>query len=194
MKKYAFKNRFLFPVLAVWAVMTASWGIYNVAWRLDNHLIHHVLAAVFGTSLFLSVTFGTLVVYPITYFRGASLIERVTASLINPALWAIKECFRLMISFTVPESLYYFFNPLSLWLFCGVWAQIGLAEILCRKRLKQQGEEITVLHPAAVILFSVSLFLVIFLYAWGQGENIYVIFLEGFRKLFGPGIGVPLSE
>ncbi|MCJ7771899.1 MAG: hypothetical protein MUP22_02070 [Desulfobacterales bacterium] len=143
-----------------------------------------------GALLFISITFSPLLVYPLAYFRGASLTERMTASLIIPFLWATKECFRLLTSFTFLESLYYYFNPLSLWLFCGVFAQMGLLEMICRKKLKNRGEKIKAMHPVALAVFFISLFLVVFLYAWGQGENIYVIFLVWFRKFFGPGVGI----
>jgi hypothetical protein len=193
MEKLNFNKRFVFPVLTVFLAMATSWIIYNLAWRIDNHLIHQLLATLFGTLLFISVTFGALLIYPLAYFRGAPLPERVVASLINPALWSIKECLRLLTSFTFFESLYYFFNPLSLWLFCGVFAQIGLVEMICRKKLKNQGRDITAVHPAALALFLISMFLVVFLYAWGQGENIYVIFLAWFREFFGPGVGIQSS-
>jgi len=193
MDELNFKKRFILPVLTVFLVMVISWIVYNLAWRIDTHFIHQTLATISGTLLFVSVTFGALFIYPLAYFRGASLTERVAASLINPFLWATKECFRLLTSFTFFESLYYYFNPLTLWLLCGVFAQMGLVEIICRKKMKNQGHEITVMHPAALAVLSVSLFLVIFLYAWGQGENIYVIFLEWFRKFFGPGVGIITS-
>ena len=41
-------------------------------------------------------------------------------------------------------------------------------------------------------IFIASLFLVVSLYAWGEGENVYVIFLEGYRDFFGAGTGVPV--
>lgn len=190
MEKLNFKKRFMFPVWIVFLVMTTSWISYNLAWRIDNHFIHQALASVFGALLFISITFSPLFIYPLAYFRGASLTERVMASLINPFLWATKECLRLLTSFTFLESAYYYFNPLSLWLFCGVFAQMGLLEMICRKKLKNQDREIKAIHPVAMAVFLVSLFLVVFLYAWGQGENIYVIFLAWFRKFFGPGVGI----
>ena len=190
MEKSNFKKRFIFPVMTVFLIATASWMSYNLAWRIGNNFIHQALAGLSGTLLFISITFSPLLVYPLAYFKGASLTERVTASLIIPFLWATKECFRLLTSFTLLESLYYYFNPLSLWLFCGVFAQMGLLEMICRKKLKHQGEKIKVIHPLAGAVFFISLFMVVFLYAWGQGENIYVLFLAWFRRLFGPGVGI----
>jgi len=193
MKRLGFRERFVTPILTVFLVMVSSWLVYNVSWRLENVALHRVLASLSGTLLFLSVAFGTLVVYPMAYFRGASLRERVLASLGNPFLWATKECLRLCISFDLLESLYYYLNPLNIWLAFALAAQMALAEVLCRHRRQRLGADIRVLHPTAVAVFVTSLFLVVSLYAWGEGENVYVIFLEGYRVLFGAGTGVPMS-
>ena len=187
------RQRFLTPVLTVFVVMALSWLTYNVSWRLESVALHRILAGVSGTLLFLSVAFGAMVVYPMAYFRGAPLRERVLASLINPFLWATKECIRLYASFSFFECLYYYLNPLAIWLLLGVTAEMGLAEILCRGWARRRGGDVRVLHPVAVGVLLVSLFLVVTLYAWGEGENAYVIFLEGYRVFFGPGTGVGVS-
>lgn len=192
MEKQSFKRRFLSPLLILFAVMAGSWVVYNLAWRLGVPSLHRILAFGSGTLLFLSVSLGALFVYSLAYFRGASLGERVLASLVIPFLWATKECIRLYVSFSFLECLYYYLNPLNLWLLFGICAEMALAEMLCRKRLKSKGEPIRVMEPVAVCVFLASLFLVVSLYAWGEGENVYVIFLEGYRDFFGAGTGVPV--
>ncbi len=188
MEKRSIASRVLSPVAAVFVVMAGSWLVYNTAWRLENSALHQALAAVSGTLLFLSVTFGALVVYPWAYFRGAPLHERTLACLANPFFWATKECARLYVSHSLAECLYYYLNPLTVWLFLGVVAQMGLAELLCRWRRKRRGEEIRVAAPGAVAALVGGLGLVIGLFAWGEGENAYVVFLEGYRALFGSGL------
>jgi len=193
-KRLSFRERFVVPVLVLFSVMTLSWLVYNFAWRLESATLHHVLASVAGTILFLSVALGTLAVYWMAYFRGASLKERIFASLINPFLWATKECIRLSISFTFFECVYYYANPLNVWLVFSIAAEIALAEMLCRQRRRSEGIDIRVLHPTAVAVFLISLSLVLSLYAWGDGENVYALFLEGYRALFGPGTGVGVTS
>jgi hypothetical protein len=124
------------------------------------------------------------------YFRGASLKERIAASLINPFLWATKECIRLSVSFSFFECVYYYANPLNVWLAFGVTAEMGLAEILCRLRQRSQGVDVRVLHPPALAVLLISLSLFVSLYLWGEGENVYTLFLEGYRVFFGPGTDV----
>lgn len=188
MERQDFRKRVLQPVIIIFIIALLSWIVYNVAWRLENRTLHQALAAVSGTLLFVSVTFGTLFIYPAVYFRGASLRERVLASLVNPFLWATKENIRLSISYSLAECLYYYFNPLNIWLFLGIIAQMGLAEMLCRWMQARRGEDIRIFGAAPLAAFVGGLFLVICLFAWGQGENAYVIFLSGYRKLFGAGI------
>jgi hypothetical protein len=185
-----FRERLVTPVLALFLVMTASWVVYNLAWRLDNVSLHNILASLSGTLLFLAVALGALIVYPMAYFRGASLGERVAASLVNPFLWATKECVRLSVSFSFFECVYYYGNPLNIWLFFGVTAEMAVAEVLCRKRRASQGANLRVLHPTALAVLLISLSLFVGLYLWGEGENMYTLFLEGYRAFFGPGTGV----
>ena len=172
-----FGKRFVRPVLLLFLVMVSSWLVYNLSWRLENVGLHRVLASLSGTLLFLSVAFGTLAVYPWVYFKGGS--------------W--KECVRLCISFSFFECAYYYANPLNVWLAFGVIAEMGLAELLCRQRLRKGGDPVRVLHPLPVAALSIGLSLVVFLYLWGQGENAYALFLEGYRAFFGPGTGVGVT-
>ena len=188
MERRDFGKRFLYPIAIVFVIMAASWLIYNMAWRLDSRTLHRSLASISGTLLFLSVTFGTVLIYPTAYFRGAPLWERVIACFINPFLWATKENIRLSISYSFGECLYYYLNPLNVWLVLGIVTQIGLVEVICRWKGAKGGEEIRILSPGALAAFVIGLFLVITLFAWGKGENAYVVFLSGYRDLFGSGL------
>ena len=191
--RLGFRERFVTPVLVVFVVMSLSWMAYNLAWRLESTALHRSLASLSGTLLLLSVAFGTLLVYPMAFFRGATCKERVTASLINPLLWATKECIRISISFSFFECVYYYANPLNVWLAFGVIAEMALAELLCRHTLRKRVDEVRVLHPVAVAALLISLALVVSLYLWGEGENVYAMFLDGYRVFFGPGTGVRVT-
>ena len=70
----------------------------------------------------------------------------------------------------------------------GIVTQMGLAEMVCRWRQAKGGEEVRIFGAGPLAAFVVGLFLVISLFAWGQGESEYVIFLAGYRKLFGSGL------
>lgn len=190
MENQGFSKRFLYPVLLVFVVMSASWGIYNLAWRIGNATLHQALANIFGTLLFVSVAFGACVVYPMAFRRGASGAERVIASLINPFIWATKECIRVFTAFTVTESLYYYVNPLNIWLALFIVAEISFMELLLRRGRKRRGENVRVFSAPVVAALVISLGLVVGLYAWGRGENIFSYYLVIYKKLFGPGVGL----
>jgi len=170
--------------------MSISWICYNLSWRLENETIHLLLADISGTLLFLSITFGTVVVYSMVCFRGGSLLEKVIASFVNPLIWVIKEFFRMLTSFSITESLYFSLNPLVIWLILGIIAQMGLLEIICRWRQKKGGDDIKVFSFPAFMAFFIGLSLVIILYAWGRGENVFSFYLEMYRMFFGAGVGI----
>jgi hypothetical protein len=190
MERQRFSRRFVAPVLLIFVVMSVSWGVYNLAWRLGNPTIHHLLADVFGMLLFFSVTFGACIVYPIAFLRGASGPERVVASLVNPFIWATKECIRMFTSFTLAESLYYYVNPLNIWLVLGIIAQMSIMELILRNARRNRGEEIRVFSLPVVAALVISVALVVALYAWGRGENVFSYYLVVYKKLFGPGAGL----
>jgi len=190
MKKQPFSKRFIFPVLLVFIVMSLSWVIYNLAWRIGNPVIHHLLADIFGTLIFISVTFGTCLVYPMAFSRGASGPERVIASFVNPFIWATKEVVRVYTAFTVTESLYFYLNPLNIWLVLGIIAQMSIIELILRRRRRKRGEDIRVFSVPVVAALVISVFLVVALFAWGRGENVFSYYLVIYKKLFGPGVGL----
>ncbi len=194
MEKQRFSRRFLFPIVPVFIVMSVSWGVYNLAWRIPNAAVQHILADIFGTLLFISVTFGACYVYPAAFKRGASLTERVIASLANPLIWATKECIRMFGAFSITESLYYYLNPLNIWLLLGIVAQMSLIEMILRRGQKKRGEYVRVFTLPAVAAFVASIALVVGLYAWGRGENVFSTYLVFYKKLFGPGVGLGLPR
>jgi hypothetical protein len=146
------------------------------------------MALVFGTTYFISVALGALYVYTISYIRGATLAERILASAVNPFIWMTKEVIRLAESHPFHECLYWYLNPLNIWLISFMVLEMGIATLVGRRILKRRGADIAIITPAPVIVILGSLAFAISAYAWGKGENLYVIFLEGYRIIFGSGI------
>ena len=146
------------------------------------------MAGIFGATYFLSIAFGALYVCATAYVRGASLSERVLASFITPLAWMTKEVLVLTASHPFSECLYWYFNPLNLWLAFLVLFEMGAATLIVRAVWRRRGEAVRIVTAAPVAAMSASLFFIVFLFAWGKGENVYVIFLEGYRFLFGSGI------
>ncbi|MBN1881216.1 MAG: hypothetical protein JW885_03500 [Deltaproteobacteria bacterium] len=190
MERQSFARRFILPVLIVLIVAAGSWIGYHVAWRLDNRSLHDTLAQIFGIFLFFSVAFGPLVIYPLTYRRGAGALERVIACLVTPLAWATKDFFRMLAAFTVTESLYFYLNPLNIWLILLLTAEMAFLEIGMRRGSARRGEDVKVFSLPVIAVGVLAVCLVFALYAWGRGENIFSYYLVVYRMLFGPGAGL----
>lgn len=181
-------KRVIVPVLSVFVVMSVSYLGYFGSRCLDGGTLQQWMAGFFGTTYFLSIAFGTLYVYTAAYVCGASLPQRITASLINPFIWMTKEVLRLTDSHPLLESLYWYLNPLDIWLVSFVVMEMGMATLMGRAILKRKDKSIRVVSAAPVAVILGSLIFAVAVYAWGEGENIYVLFLKGYRFLFGYGL------
>jgi hypothetical protein len=183
-----FQQRVLYPVVSVLLVAGISYFGYYGSRRIGIELLRQVLAAVSGTIYFLSIFFGPLFIFVTTYLRGASLRERVLASLAIPFLWMTKDVLLLMESHPFLECLYWYFNPLNIWMACLIAVQMGLGTMIAKYILGRDGDPVKVVTVGPVVLMLVGLLIFIGMYAWGQGENIFSLYLEGYRLLFGFGI------
>ena len=183
-----FRRRFVNPVLTVFAAAGISFlGYFGSRHLSGSPFLHQTMAGIFGATYFISIAFGALYVYATAYVRGASLPERVLASFITPFGWMTKEVFILTASHPFLECLYWYFNPLNLWLTFLILFEMGTATLIARAILIRRGEEVRIVTATPVGAILISLFFIIFLIAWGKGENVYVMFLEGYRFFFGSG-------
>jgi len=176
------------PILSVLVLALISYLIYYGSRRIENQSLRQILTAGFGTLYFLSIFFGPLYIYTVTYLRGAPLSSRLLASSAIPFLWMTKDVLVMMESHPFLESLYWYLNPMYIWLACLLAIEMGAGTLLGRAILKRRGQEMKVvtIGPVASIVIGALLFGGIF--AWGQGENLFSIYLDGYRLLFGSGI------
>lgn len=178
------------PVLLVFTVMAVSFAGYFGSRQVSHAGLHQVMALVFGTTYFLAVAFGPAYVFAVTTLRAVALPVRILAAYVNPLIWMTKEVLRLTESHPLAEALYWYCNPLNVWLVSLAVLEMGVATMIARRLLRRRGEDVRVVTPAPVLISIASLVFVISVYAWGKGENVYVLFLEGYRHLFGAGIGI----
>jgi hypothetical protein len=175
------------PVLVVFLLALVSYLIYYGSRLVENQTIHQTLAAAFGTVYFVTIFFGPLYIYTDYYVRGVPLGRRIVTASLVPFLWMTKDVLALMGSHPIAESLYWYFNPLSVWMVCLLAVEMGLGTLTGRYILKRRGQAIRVVTfgPLAAIILGGAVFGGIF--AWGQGENLYSLYLDGYRLLFGSG-------
>lgn len=175
-------------VAVVCVVMLLSFFGYNAGRTLGIEWGHQFLQALFGTTYFLSVAFGTLYIYTAAYLQKRSLPVRIGLSLITPFIWMTKEVLWLTQAHPIEQCLYWYLNPLNIWLLSLMIFEMGVATLIGRSLQKRADSSIIVFSRGPVVTIVGALAFVIAAYAWGKGENLYVLFLEGFRVLYGSGI------
>lgn len=181
-------KRSIKPVLLVLGLAVLSMlGYFNLRY-LGNNSGFTWLVELLGLVYFLSIAFGTLYVFARSTIGGALMRERVLASFVVPFFWMTKEVIRITESHPLIECLYWYLNPLNIWLLTLIILEMGIATLIARRVMKNRGDDIRVLTVGPVATIIGSLIFVVSVYAWGKGENVYVIFLSGYRMLFGSGV------
>jgi hypothetical protein len=180
-------HRTVAPILSVLILALISYLVHFGSRQIENQVLRQILAAGFGTLYFVSIFFGALYIYIVTYLRSVPLSGRLMASFLIPFLWMTKDVIVMMESHPFLESLYWYLNPLYIWLACLLAVETGLGTLLARYILARRGQPIQVITaaPIAAIVIGIAVFGGIF--AWGQGENLFSIYLDGYRLLFGSG-------
>ncbi len=186
MRKESFGKRFLRPVGTVLVVWAAASIVYlELAWRLESDALRELLAFSSALLLLLSLGFGALYIYPTAFFRGAGPMERVTACLITPLAWNIKELARVGEFFSFGETLYYGLNTAFLLTVFGSLGLAGLCELVCRWRLGTRSEQpVRVFSPAPLSLVALGLGAVYLLLFWGLGVHFFYIYIQGYKAIF----------
>jgi len=183
-------TRTLLATVFVLCAAVLSFLVYESSASIRNELVHELVARLSGTVYFLTVAFGAFYVYLAASLDDVPLTHRVAAALATPLLWMTKESVRLFESHPLVECLYYYLNPLNLWLLLLVVLEMAVATVVAQRLRSKRGAQKRVLTPAPIVTIVVSLSLFVGLYAWGRGENIYVLFLSGYRGVFGAGVAV----
>jgi hypothetical protein len=176
------------PILIVFIVALLSYFTYYGSRRIENQAIHQPLATFSGIIYFLSIFFGPLFIFTTTYVQGVPLGKRIFAASAIPFLWMTKDVILLMESHPFIECLYWYFNPLTIWMVCLLAIEMGFGTILGRVLLKRRGRPITVISVSPIIAILIGAVAFGGIYAWGQGENLFSLYLDGYRLLFGSGI------
>jgi hypothetical protein len=188
MEQQSFMKRTVLPALPVLIIALISYIGYFGSMSVSTAWLQSMMAFVFGTIYFLSIAVGALYVYITSYLRGASPGERIFASVITPFIWMTGGVISITEAHPLIEALYYYLSPLYLGAMVLICLQLGAATLIARTILKRRGYEIKVITPAPIMIIAVSLFVLIGGYAWGGGEGLFVLFLEGYRAIFGTGL------
>jgi len=182
-------KRIVRPVAVLFLIAALAFFGFNNASRISNQSLFHIIAVVCGVVHMICVVFSAAIIYPVAYRRGASPRERILGSLFVPVAWMIKEFIVVSGVYTFFETLYYILNPVNVFLLSLALLQMGICELFGRRRRKRRGEDIRVFAVPAALAVVVALGLLIFLFR-GLGVYSFYVFQEGYKAIFGFGVGV----
>ena len=139
------------PILIVFIFALLSYFTYYGSRRIENQVIHQPLATFSGATYFLSIFFGPLFIFTATYAQGVPLGKRIFAASAIPFLWMTKDVILLTESHPFIECLYWYFNPLTIWMVCLLAIEMGFGTILGRALLKRRGQSIKVVSIGPIV-------------------------------------------
>ncbi len=163
------------------------------AWVLGTMLVSRILyfntsgiaATVAGIPMFLALAFGTCLVYPVAFFRGASLVERIAGCLVTPFVWNAIEIYNVGQAFTPAESLFYGLNILFIGAVASQFVLMGISDLACRLVGKARGVVTgRPLSPFATLSLAGGLFGVYMVLFWGEGVGLHYLLIDLYKKLF----------
>lgn len=188
------------PVQSSWSRPGASVAVLLAIWLLANALLlvfsgrpamignvgaYRLINNLLFALQFLILLFGSLFIYPVMFFRGASLGERMAGSLAVPLVQMVWAMTRSTAFFPVGQAIYYGFNSVAIGSVFVQLAWIGLAEILCRWRYRRKsGKRVTVLkwpYLLGIVAGLLAIYLTLF---WDGGVHWFYLYQEGYKLLF----------
>lgn len=143
------------------------------------------VATISGVLLFLSIGFGTLLIYPVSFFRGAPLLERVTGCLLTPLVWNGIEIYNASEAFTLAESLFYGLNILFLGTLAGQLLMMGVCDFLCRGWLRRRtGGDGRVVSSFSIFACVAGIVGLYFVLLWQGGAGLLYLYVDIYKALF----------
>jgi hypothetical protein len=177
-------NIFL-PILTITII---SLFLYYSSRNIPNYSLRIFLASASGLVYFICILFSPLFIFILLDLKGIGFKKAVSFSLVIPVLWMIKDVIVLIESHPFIEALYWLLNPLYIWYSCLLIIDFGFGTLLVRYIKRRQGSQEQVFTAKPVIAILVAVTIAAGIFAWGQGENIYSLYLDGYRLLYGFGI------
>jgi hypothetical protein len=143
------------------------------------------VATVSGVIMFLSIGFGTLLIYPVSLFRGAGLWERIIGCLVTPVVWNAIEIYNVSEAFTLPESLFYGLNILFLGTVAGQFLSMGVCDFLCRLRLRRVKQEaVKAIAPFTVLACLFGILGIYLVLVWREGVGLHYLLIDVYKEIF----------
>lgn len=184
-----FLRRFLLPAgifLALW--LTADWlltVIIRQPFPLANTPFYRPLMNVLARGRILSLLGGGLIIYPVLFFRGATLRERLLGVVLLPLAYLVTAIIHATAYFPLGEAIYYGFNSITIASFFLQFATVAVADIFCRWWVQRRdGRSQPVVRRAHLGGLLVGLLVGYLMLVWNGGETGFYFYLKGYQLLF----------
>jgi hypothetical membrane protein len=178
-------RRFLFPGLLVFAIWLVTSGLYGTAWKFlpPGTLPFVAWTCGLGGALY-RILLAPLIVYPIAYPRGASLLERMVICVIPMAGWSAEQLYLASGVFSVGETVYYAFSSGFMLLLSCLFMEMGVCEMLFRFRYGKQGQQKNTRYLGPAIAVAAGMAGIFILLFWEGGTRWFYYYQEGYKLLF----------
>jgi hypothetical protein len=180
-----FSIRFLRPVgltLVTWLLL--FFVTRNLTWIGNPRAVRTLMNGGY-VLLYLAYCLSGLVLYPVMYFRGASLAERIGGCFVTPLAYVVKEIIRVNQFFTLGESLYYALSSIVLGALLIQVGLQGLAELICRALYrKRYGTPVKVFTWQPLVAIAITLVTLYVMLLWDGGVHYFYFYQEGYKLLF----------
>ena len=131
--KPSLASRWLVPSGLGVAVFFALFLTYYGSWYVQDRTLHFLLTDVVGAVYGFYLLFHAVILYPLLYFRGASLLERISGTLSVTCCWLIKEVVRLTEFYSVAESVFYLLMPMPVSIVLITVGLMAASELICSR-------------------------------------------------------------
>lgn len=166
----------------IWLILHIT---YDLLGFIENVSLYRTLASIVWIMLVISVGFSSIIIYPVAYFRGASVRLRILAVYMLPLAWCIKEFIRVSSDVTAGQALFYvLFTSVQLLIIIGQIALIGLSELFCRAWDKRRGASKPIFTLVPVLASVLSLISLYFILLYNGGYAFHLTVKMIYRSLF----------
>jgi len=176
-------RRFFFPAITMFAIWAALEFTHTHAWKLGIPLVTLLAGWLCGLGGFLLVLLSPLFIYPLSYFRNASLMERSLTALTPMMAECGYHTFLAGSVFPLGKTLYYGIGPIFLVILVANLMLMGICEIFCRLRVRSR-QRVRVWTPGPPIVILAGPPALWLLLLWDGGVHWFYIYQEGYKLLF----------
>jgi len=157
---------------------------YYLSWYVENRILHFILTDVVGAIYGFYLLFHVLILYPIFYFRGAALHERILGTFVVTSCWLIKEVLRMTEFYSIAESVFYLLMPVQIGIILLAIGFMAACEMICRKiEKKKKALDIRVVTPVPVAFVLLAISGSAFILR-GGGLNYFFNFYDLYKIVF----------